>query len=147
MKAAFKPFTLNPSMCNLMTKALTMAVRAGNSEHDAVKGHFNIVRELVQKVVIAPSPDGKSADLTIHGRLATILASMKAFHEHSKAMRADFTDDYARRVRASAFKSQKEKIDFQARFRAVLADEEADWKRLQVSLVAGAGFEPAAFRL
>ena len=75
-KAAFKPFTLNPSLCKLMTKALTMAVRAGKSEHDAVKEHFNVVRELVQKVVVTPSPDGKSADLTIHGRLATILASM-----------------------------------------------------------------------
>ncbi len=48
---------------------------------------------------------------------------------------------------AGELKGQKEKIDFQARFRAVLADEEADWKRLQVSVVAGAGFEPAAFRL
>ncbi|WP_313193428.1 recombinase family protein [Shinella zoogloeoides] len=146
-KAAFKPFTLNPSMCNLMTKALTMAVRAGNSECDAVKEQFNIVRELVQKVVIAPSPDGKSADLTIHGRLASILASMKAFHEHSKAMRADFVDDYAQRLKDGELKGQKAKLDFVARFRSVLAEEEADWKRLQVSVVAGAGFEPAAFRL
>jgi len=53
-------------------------VRTGKSEQDAVQGHFNLMRELVQKVVIAPSPDGKSADLTIHGRLASILASMKA---------------------------------------------------------------------
>ena len=139
-KAAFKPFTLNPSLCKLMTKALTMAVRAGNSKHDAVKEHFNVVRELVQKVVVAPSPDGKSADLTIHGRLATILASMKAFHEHSKAMRADFTDDYAQRLKDGELKGQKAKLDFVARFRAVLAEEEADWKRLQVSVVAGAGF-------
>ncbi len=106
-KAAFKPFTLNPSICNLMTKALTMAVRAGTSEHDAVKEQFNIVRELVQKVVVAPSPDGKSADLTIHGRLATIRASMKAFHEHSKAMRADFVDDYAQRLKDGELKGQK----------------------------------------
>ena len=145
--AVFKPFTINPSMFNQITRALTAIVRTGKSEHDAVQGHFNLVRELVQKVVIAPSPDGKTADLTIHGRLASILASMKAFQDYSKAMRADFTDDYARRVRAGAFKSQKEKLDFVARFRAVLAEEEADWKRLQVSVVAGAGFEPAAFRL
>ena len=97
--------------------------------------------------VVTPSPDGKSADLTIHGRLATILASMKAFHEHSKAMRADFIDDYAQRLKDGELKGQKAKLDFVARFRAVLAEEEADWKRLQVSVVAGAGFEPAAFRL
>ena len=93
----FKPFTINPSMFNQITRALTTIVRTGKSEHDAVQGHFNLMRELVQKVVIAPSPDGKSADLTIHGRLASILASMKAFQDYSKAMRADFVDNYAQR--------------------------------------------------
>lgn len=73
-----------------------------------MRQQFNIVRELVQKVIVAPSPDGKSADLTIHGRLATILGSMKALHEHSKAMRADFVDDYVRRVKDGELKGQKE---------------------------------------
>ena len=54
---------------------------------------------------------------------------------------------YARRVWAGDFNDNKEKLDFLARFRAVLAGAEADWKALQVSVVAGAGFEPAAFRL
>ena len=58
---------------------------------------------------------------------------MKAFHEHSKAMRADFVDDYARRLKDGELKGQRAKLDFVARFRAVLAEEEADWKRLQVS--------------
>ena len=62
-------------------------------------------------MVVAPSPDGKSADLTIHGRLATILASMKASHEHSKAMRADFVDDYAQRLKDGELKGQKAKVD------------------------------------
>ncbi|WP_411037262.1 hypothetical protein, partial [Shinella sp. BYT-45] len=64
---------------------------------DAVQGNFNVVREPVQKVIIAPSPDG-SADLTTHGRLATILASMKEFQDYSASMRAGH--------------HQKEKIDF-----------------------------------
>ncbi len=83
-----KPFTINPSMFGQIANALITVVRFGKSEHDAVRGHFNVVRELVQKVVIASSPDGKSADLTIHGRLATILASMKAFQDYSAGMRA-----------------------------------------------------------
>jgi len=49
--------------------ALTAVARTGASEHDDVQRHFNFLRELVQKVVIAPSADGKSAELTIHGRL------------------------------------------------------------------------------
>lgn len=71
-----------------------------------MQGHFNVLRELVQKVVVAPSPDGKSTDLTIHGRLATILASMKAFQDYSAGMRADFTNDYARRVKDGELKGQ-----------------------------------------
>ena len=54
---------------------------------------------------------------------------------------------YARRVRAGEFNDNKEKLDFLAGFRAVLAEAEADWKALQLCLVAVAGFEPAAFRL
>ncbi|GAA4171480.1 hypothetical protein [Shinella granuli] len=60
--ATFKPFTINPSMFNQITNALTTILRTGKSSHDAVQGHFNLVRKLVQNVVIAPSPGGKSAE-------------------------------------------------------------------------------------
>ncbi|TRL35322.1 hypothetical protein, partial [Rhizobium straminoryzae] len=72
-----KTFTINPSMFAAAIGALTAVARAGASEHDDVQRHFNFLRELVQKVVIAPSADGKSAELTIHGRLAGVLASMQ----------------------------------------------------------------------
>lgn len=69
---------------------------------------------------------------------------MKAFHEHSKAMFTDFTDGYARHVEAGELKGQKEKIDFVARFRALLAEEEAGWKRLQMAVVAEGGTHSAS---
>lgn len=47
---------------------------------------------------------------------------MKAFQDYSAGMRAEHQNDYARRVRAGELKNQKEKIDFVARFRAVLAE-------------------------
>ena len=43
--------------------ALTTIARTGASEHDEVQRHFNFVRQVVQKVLIEPSADGKSADL------------------------------------------------------------------------------------
>lgn len=46
---------------------------------------------------------------------------MRAFQDYSAGMRAEHQNDYARRVRAGELKNQKEKIDFVARFRAVLA--------------------------
>ena len=56
-------------------------------------------------------------------------------------------NEFARRVRAGEFKDRAEKMAYLHRFEAVLAEEETSWRRLQVSVVAGAGFEPAAFRL
>ena len=142
-----KTFIINPSMYASAIDAMTTVVRTGASEHDDVQRHFNFLRELMQKVVIAPSADGKSAELTIHGRLAGVLASMQAYQDYSAGLHERHANDYTRGVRAGEFRDNKEKLDYLARFRAVLAEAEADWKALQVSVVAGAGFEPAAFRL
>ena len=142
-----KPIVINPAVYTLAIAALTTVARTGASQNDDVQRHFNFLRELVQKVVIAPSADSKSADLTIHGRLAGVLASMQAFQEHSAGSRERHKNDFARRVRAGDFVNNPEKLAFLDRFRAILVSEEAEWRRLQVSVVAGAGFEPAAFRL
>ncbi len=107
----------------------------------------NFVRELVQKVLIVPSADGKAAELTIVGRLASILASMQAFQDYSAGLRQRHHDEYTRRAKSGEFTNLQERLDFQAHFQAVLAEAKAEWKMLQVSVVAGAGFEPAAFRL
>ncbi len=142
-----KTFTINPSMFTAAIGALTAVARAGASEHDDVQRHFNFLRELVQKVVIAPSVDGKSAELTIHGRLAGVIASMQAFQDYSAGLREQHANEFARRLRAGEFRDRAEKMAYLSRFEAVLAEEETSWRRLQVSVVAGAGFEPAAFRL
>ena len=142
-----KTFVINPAMYTATVAALTALARTGASQHDDVQRHFNFLRQLVQKVVIAPSSDGKSADLTIHGHLAAVLASMQAFQEYSSGLKDRHRNEYARRVKAGEFSNQSEKLAYLERFRAALAAAEADWKLLQVSVVAGAGFEPAAFRL
>lgn len=92
----------------------------------------------MQKVVIVPTAAGKTAELTIIGQLASILASMQAFQEYSAGLRQKHHDEFVSRVRAGSFSNLQEKLDFQARFKAVLAEAEADWKVLQVSVVAGA---------
>ncbi|MFB0690285.1 recombinase family protein [Agrobacterium pusense] len=86
------------------------------------------------------SSDGKAAELSIIGRLASILASMRAFQEYSAGLREQRANEFARRVRADEFKDRAEKMDYLHRFEAVLAEEEASWRRLQISVVAGAGF-------
>ena len=73
-KGPTKTFVVNPSMYSAAMAALTTIAQTGNTEHDKVQRRFNFIRDLVQKVLIEPSADGKSADPTIVGRLASILA-------------------------------------------------------------------------
>ena len=108
---------------------------------------ISITRQLVQKVVIAPSSGGKTAELTIHGRLAAILAAQEAWREVSCDLRHQQSSQFARIRFAGEFKSLADKTKFLHRCEALLAEREQQWMLLQVSVVAGAGFEPAAFRL
>ena len=71
--------------------AMTTALKGGAGDgNDTLAGYGQFVRSLVQKVVIAPSPDNRRADLTIHGRLASILASIEAFQDYSMSMREHY---------------------------------------------------------
>jgi len=139
-----KTFVVNPSMYSAALDALTAIARTGASEQDDVQRYFNFLRQLIQKVVIAPSADLKSADLTIHGHLAAVLASMHAFQEYSASLTERHRNEFARRVRAGEFNNLSEKLAYLERFRVVLAEAEAEWKLSQVSVVAGARLEPAS---
>lgn len=68
------PIVVNPSMFQLVLDAMTTALKGADAGNDTLAGYGQFVRSLVQKVVIAASPDNRRADLTIHGRLASILA-------------------------------------------------------------------------
>ena len=98
-------------------------------------------------MVIAPSSGGKTAELTIHGRLAAILAAQEAWREVSCDLRHQQSSEFARIRSAGEFKSLADKTKFLHRCEALLAEREGEWSNLHVLLVAGAGFEPAAFRL
>nr|CAD6595657.1 recombinase family protein [Rhizobium sp. Khangiran2] len=97
-------------------------------------------REIGSQVTIAPSADGRSPDLTIYGRLAAVLASMQAFQEYTTSLRAQHTNEHARRVWTGESEEQSEKLAYLNRCQAILAEKEADWLGfgLPVLLVAGA---------
>ena len=118
-------------------------------EPPANPARFNpsIARQLVQKVVIAPSADGKTAELTIHGRLDAVLASQEAWREVSRDLRNQLSSEFAQKRSARESKAVADKTKFLRRCEALLAERDKEWMLLQVLLVAGAGFEPAAFRL
>jgi len=51
-----------------------------------------------------------TADLTIHGRLAGVLASTKASEGYSTGLRKRHANPFARRVRAGELKDRVEKL-------------------------------------
>ncbi|MBW9064961.1 hypothetical protein JNB71_16785 [Rhizobium herbae] len=82
-----------------MLKTAVAAVRTmlSTGEKGVEESWISVARQLVQKVVIAPSADGKSAELTIHGRLAAILAAQEAWREVSRELRSEQSAEFVRK--------------------------------------------------
>lgn len=116
---------------------MTTALKGAGDGNDTLVRYGQFVRSLVQKVVIAPSPDNRRADLTIHGRLAV------ASRDYSARMRGHYHRNCSTRVEAGEFSDVKEKAYYLSGFQAIL-EREADWKQFQVSAVAGARLQPAS---
>ncbi|WP_141471819.1 MULTISPECIES: hypothetical protein [Sinorhizobium] len=88
LPATSGPVATPPLNGGLLRSAITAVRTMLSTREDAFdESWISIARQLVQKVVIAPSADGKSAELTIHGRLAAILAAQEAWREVSRELR------------------------------------------------------------
>ncbi len=140
------PPVINSSMLQAAIRALKQA-RLSYTGDRGSQVWIDFLRRIISKVVVEPSADGKSADLAIHGHLAAIMAAQEAWREASRELRERHAAEFVRKRAAGEFKTVQEKVRYLNRCQAILAEKEADWLRLQVSVVAGAGFEPAAFRL
>ncbi|MBY3102852.1 recombinase family protein [Rhizobium laguerreae] len=146
--ATSEPVVTPPLNGGLLKGAIAAVRTMLSTREDAFdESWISIARQLLQKVVISPSADGKSADLSIHGRLAGILSAQEAWREASRELRDQQSAQFVRMRSAGAFKSVADKTKFLLRCKAILGEREKEWMLLQVSVVAGAGFEPAAFRL
>ena len=138
------PVVTPPLNAGMLKSAITaVKTMLSTRETGIEESWISVARKLVQKVVIAPSVDGKSAELTIHGRLAAILAAQEAWREVSRELRNQQSAEFVRKRSAGEFKSLADKTKFLRRCEALLAEREQEWMLLQVSVVAGAGFEPA----
>ncbi|MBW9064733.1 hypothetical protein JNB71_15570 [Rhizobium herbae] len=96
---------------------LTSAIAAvrnmlATRENPADEAWISIARQVIQKVVIAPSKDDKSADLTIHGRLAAILAGQEAWRDVSRHLREEHSTEFVSKLDASKIKTLAEKTKF-----------------------------------
>lgn len=98
---------LTPQLNAGMLKSAIAAVKTvlSTRETGVEESWISIARQLVQKVVIAPSEDGKTAELTIHGRLAAILAAQEAWCEVSRELRVEQSAEFSRKRAAGGSSS------------------------------------------
>ena len=108
---------------------------------------INLVRQFIQKVVIGKTPGHQLASLEVHGRIASILAAMEAATIMEKQFQALKQHDYLEKMRAGDLDTEQKQKKLLDAYAEELPVKRLERSNIQVSVVAGAGFEPAAFRL
>ncbi|PDT75456.1 Site-specific recombinase and resolvase superfamily protein [Sinorhizobium sp. BJ1] len=108
---------------------------------------IDLVRQLVQKVVIGKTPGHQPATLEVHGRIASILAAMEASTILEERFKLLKHHDYLARHESGELDTELKRKKLLDAYAEELSVKRLEWQNIQVSVVAGAGFEPAAFRL
>jgi hypothetical protein len=128
-----------------MRNLLTMA--RGNGNEDAKRRLMPIVRQLVQTVVIGKTPGHQPASLQVHGLIAAIFAQMDVMDLMEQQFIAAAQNDFVARIASGEIDTEDKRKKLLSEYAEELLKKFPEWENLQVLLVAGAGFEPAAFRL
>ena len=118
-----------------------------HADTETKQSFIHIIRQFIQKVVIGKTRGHQPATLEVHGRIASILAAMEAATVLEKQFELVTRHDYLTRLRAGELETKQKQKQFKNAYAQELSIKRREWKNIQVSVVAGAGFEPAAFRL
>ena len=97
--------------------------------------------------MIAKTPGHPPASLEVHGQIAAILAAMEAATIMEERLKLLQEHDFQRRLDAGELDTELKQQKLLEAYVEELERKKLEWVNLQVLLVAGAGFEPAAFRL
>jgi hypothetical protein len=112
-----------------------------NHANPNVKQPFiHIVRMLIQKVIVGPRPGHKPATLQVHGRIASILAAMEASTIMEKQLITLHRHQFLEAEDAGLLDTEAKRKKLLSDFAEELEARRQQWRDLQVSLVAGAGF-------
>ncbi|MGO4565907.1 recombinase family protein [Rhizobium sp. 2YAF20] len=106
-----------------------------------------IVRDLIQRVVIGKTPGHQPATLQVHGSIANIMASMEVIDLLQRQFIVAAQNDLMEKLASGEIDTEDKKEKLLDAYAEELKGKYPEWANLQVSVVAGAGFEPAAFRL
>jgi DNA invertase Pin-like site-specific DNA recombinase len=114
---------------------------------DEKQRYIDVIRMLVQNVVIGKTPGHQPAELTVHGRIASILGAMEAATIVEQQFKYRKNAEFSEKIDAGILNTDQKQKEFLDAVTEELSIRREEWRNLQVSVVAGAGFEPAAFRL
>ncbi len=118
-----------------------------NADEDAKQRLMPIVRDLIQTVVIGKTPGHQPASLQVHGDIGSIMASMEVLDLMEQQFIAAAGNDLMARIASGEIDTEAKRKKLLDQYGEELKSKYLEWSNLRVSVVAGAGFEPAAFRL
>jgi hypothetical protein len=137
---------INPEAVEIVLNTILYAVRE-HADKETRQPFINLVRQFIQKVVIGKTPGHQPASLEVHGRIASILGAMEASDILEKRFLAGKHNEFLAKGDAGELRSERKQKEFLDACAEELSVRRQQWRNIQVSVVAGAGFEPAAFRL
>jgi len=141
LKAQFNPVNIEISIRKLLFLA------RNNADEHAKQRLMPIVRDLIQTVVIGKTPGHQPASLQVHGSIANIMASMEVLDLMEQQFLAAAQNDLMAKIASGEADTEQKRKKLLDAYAEELRCKYSEWENLQVSVVAGAGFEPAAFRL
>ena len=136
----------DPTNTELAIRKLIFLAR-NNADEQAKRRLMPIVRDLIQTVVIGKTPGHQPAALQVHGDIANIMASVDVIDMMQRQFVAGAQNDLMSRIASGEIDTEHKKKKLLEAYAEELLKKFPEWENLQVSVVAGAGFEPAAFRL
>ena len=136
----------NPTNVEVAIRKLLFLAR-NNGNEEAKQHLMPIVRDLIQTVVIGKTPGQQPASLQVHGSIANIMASMEVLDLMEQQFIAAAGNDLMARIASGEIDTEEKREKLLGQYAEELRLLYPEWENLQVSVVAGAGFEPAAFRL
>ena len=93
------------------------------------------------------TPGDEPVSLKVHGRIAHILALIDVIDVLQQQFITAAQNDLMTRIASCELDTEEKRKKLLSDYVEELRSGWCDWSNLQVLLVAGAGFEPAAFRL
>ena len=129
----------NPANTEISIRKLIFLARNNADEH-AKQRLMPIVRDLIQTVVIGKTPGHQPASLQVHCSIANIMASMEVLDLMEQQFITAAQNDLMARIASGEIDTEQKQKKLLDAYAEELRCKYPEWENLQVSVVAGEGF-------